>query len=132
MEHNFSLWCQKATEKIRYGPDRRVVSQELMDHLEDHREILLAHGAQEEEAERRSIESMGEPGEIGKAWNKQLSPLWLWMGRICKVAFCLLLLFNIPMVVFQLSGVWDNVQARTSVTTGSIPKTPTAVSASST
>ena len=79
MEHNFSLWCQKATEKIRYSPDRRVVCQELMDHLEDHRDALMKQGLTREEAERKSLDAMGSAEEIAPQLGAIHKP---WLGYL--------------------------------------------------
>ena len=95
--------------------EQEEIRRELRSHLEDHRDMLLEHGADEPEANVKAIEAMGPAEEIGRAWNKQLSPIWLWIGRICKVAFILLMLCAILPAVDRFGGVWDNFQARTEV-----------------
>ena len=82
MANNFSLWCQKATEKIRYGPDRLVVSQELMDHLEDHRDALMKQGLTQEEAERKALDAMGSAQEIAPQLGAIHKPH---LARFCRL-----------------------------------------------
>lgn len=81
-EYNFNLWCHSATILIRYKPDRRAVSQELMGHLEDHREALMEKGLSAEEASAQALEAMGSAQEIAlqlaaihKPWLGYLSSL---------------------------------------------------------
>ena len=95
--------------------EQEEIRRELCSHLEDHRDLLLEHGADETEAKVKAVEAMGTAEEIGRAWNEQLSPVWLWVGRICKVAFVLVMLCAIFPVVAQISGVWENLQVRTEV-----------------
>ena len=63
-ETNFTRWCREATWRIRYGPDRAEVYQELMDHLRDHRDALMAQGAAEEDAVMQAVEAMGSAKEL--------------------------------------------------------------------
>lgn len=78
----FTSWCQKATEKIRYGPDRRVVSRELMGHLEDHRDALMEQGLTREEAERKALEAMGSAKEIAPQLAALHKP---WLGYLSSL-----------------------------------------------
>ena len=95
--------------------EQEEIHRELCSHLEDHRDMLLEHGADETEAKVKAVEAMGPAEEIGRAWNKQLSPVWLWIGRICKVAFVFVMLCAIMPAADQISGVWENLQVRTEV-----------------
>ena len=52
------------------GRERDEIRAELLDHLSDHRDLLMEYGMEELEAERRAIEAMGDPEEIGRAWNE--------------------------------------------------------------
>lgn len=95
--------------------EQEEIRRELCSHLEDHRDMLMEHGADGQEALSKAIQAMGPAEEIGRAWNKQLSPMWLWIGRICKIAFVLLMLCAILPAIDQISGVCENLQARTEV-----------------
>ena len=94
------------------GRERDDIREELLDHLMEHRDMLMDHGVEELEAERRAIEAMGDPEEIGRAWNKTLSPLWLWLGRVCAVVFVLILLFNASDVFYKVERLVDSLSVR--------------------
>ena len=103
MEHNFSLWCQKATEKIRYGPDRRVVCRELMDHLEDHRDTLMEHGLTREEAEQKALEAMGSAQEIAPQFGAIHRP---WLGYLFSMVRVAAIAAALPAIFFCVVSVW--------------------------
>ena len=69
------------------------VKAELMGHLEDHADALEQAGYDPEEARSRAVAAMGEPEEIGRALNAQLSVFWLLLSRISTV--CILSLIHI-------------------------------------
>lgn len=78
----------RATKK-----ERAAMLKELRDHMEDAAEAMEAGGFSWEEAREKAAQAMGDPAEIGRALNTQLSPFWLWVGRGSKaVAVCLLCL----------------------------------------
>lgn len=79
----FYDWCREATEKIRYGPDREVVSKELRDHLEDKYDALIAKGLSPEEAEAQSIRAMGSAQEIAPQLAAIHRP---WLGYLYSIA----------------------------------------------
>ena len=94
------------------GRERDEIRAELLDHLSDHRDLLMEYGMEELEAERRAIEAMGDPEEIGRAWNEKLSPFWLWLGRVCCAGFVLILLFNFSNIWYKVERVWDALEVR--------------------
>lgn len=94
------------------GRERDDIREELLDHLMEHQDMLMDHGVEELEAERRAIEAMGDPEEIGRAWNKTLSPLWLWLGRVCAVVFVLIFLFNASDVFYKVERLVDSLSVR--------------------
>lgn len=83
MENNkFLHWCHTATIQIRYRPDRKAVTRELMAHLEDHRDALMEQGLSEAEASKEALKAMGSASEIApqlaaihKPWLGYLSSL---------------------------------------------------------
>ena len=68
--------------------ERADIRDELLDHLLEHKDVLMSYGLEEAEAEKRAVEAMGDAEGIGKAWNEKLSPFWLWLGRVCMCAAC--------------------------------------------
>ena len=107
-------FCQAVLAHIprATAAEREAIQQELLEHLADHQEALEAGGMDAADAQARSVAAMGDAGEIGRQWNARLSPLWLWVGRVCK-AVCILL-----MIVMFLPGanflyrVAQNLDAR--------------------
>ena len=92
--------------------EREDIREELLDHLSEHRDLLLEYGYEPLEAEQKAIKAMGDPDEIGQAWNKTLSPLWLWLGRLCAAAFAVLLFFNLTNIYGKVETIADALQVR--------------------
>lgn len=87
----FTQWCNSATVWIRFGPDRKKVSRELMDHLEDHRDALIAQGLSEQEATEKALECMGSPSEISVQLAAVHRPFWGYLLRYSRLAVIVLL-----------------------------------------
>ena len=94
--------------------ERDDIREELLDHLSEHRDMLLEYGYEPLEAEQKAIAAMGDPTEIGRVWNKTLSPLWLWLGRLCAATFVMLMLFNLTSAHGKLERFVDGLQVRNS------------------
>ena len=92
--------------------EREAIRQELLEHLEDHQEALEAGGMDEASAQERAVAAMGDAGEIGRQWNARLSPLWLWVGRVCKAAAILLALGMALPLVMTAYSLSQNLSAR--------------------
>lgn len=92
--------------------EREAIRQELLEHLEDHQEALEAGGMDEAAAQERAVAAMGDAGEIGRQWNARLSPLWLWVGRVCKGAAIVLLVVLLIRPGSILACAVDSLQAR--------------------
>ena len=77
--------------------EKKAVKRELLDHLEDRMEPLLAlRGVDEAEAERRSVAAMGDPVETGKEIARQYqSFFWVVLKDIATgfLALFLMLMF---------------------------------------
>lgn len=93
---HFDDWCCRAVAQIRFKPDRKAVYQELKAHLEDHYDDLLAQGHSPEQAQRLTLEAMGDPEEIAPQLGAIHQP---WLGYIYRVVkwitipVCILALF---------------------------------------
>jgi hypothetical protein len=91
--------------------EQENIRSELAAHLEDHAAALEQAGYDPKEARSRAVAAMGEPEEIGRTLNAQLSVFWLVVSRISTVWIALLCLG----LVGSLSvgyRVFQNVQAR--------------------
>ena len=88
---NFRVWCSTATGKIRYGPDREAVAQELLLHLQDAYETHIANGLTPEKAEQKALDDMGSAKEIAPQLGAIHSPFWGYVLRACQVLLIVLL-----------------------------------------
>ena len=93
--------------------EREDVRRELEEHVEDRMEALLDMGWDEELAESRCLEAMGDPAEIGREMAKQYRGRgWLWLGRaavVLTVVLCVQALLGIGV----LFNAWDGLVVRT-------------------
>lgn len=100
---DFAAWCAAATEKIRYGPDRKAVSAELLAHLEDKYDALVVKGVPSEEARARTLEAMGDAREIAPQLGKIHSP---WLGYLYSFAKFLGITTGLLAAFFMSVQVW--------------------------
>ena len=90
-----------------------AIRAEIEGHIEDRMEPLLAlQGIDEEEAQRRSIAAMGDPAEIGRAFQKHYSYFWLWVDRAIIALIVLVLWGTVWRIPGHLENVKDNLTAR--------------------
>lgn len=84
-------WCEQACRQIRFRPDRKAVRRELSGHMEDEYRALRASGLEEDEAEQRVLENLGDPAETGRLLNRVHKPLlgWLWLASKVLVILAL-------------------------------------------
>ncbi len=88
-------WCEIATCRISFGPDRRKVADELMGHLEDRRDALMAQGMDERTATDQALESMGDAKEIAPQLGALHKPFWGYVLRISKILLIILLCLSL-------------------------------------
>ena len=92
--------------------ERENVRRELEEHVEDRMEALLDMGWDAELAERRCLEAMGDPAEIGREMARQYRGKGLlWIGRAAAaltVVVCIQALLGFGM----LSNAWSSLEAR--------------------
>lgn len=93
------------------GDEQRAVRQELEDHMEDHICDLLDLGWEETEAERRTLELMGDPGEVGRALNLQYPLGWKLLGRTAVTVTAVLCVMSV-FAVGMLGFVWESLTYR--------------------
>ena len=90
MEHNKTSnpagqWLDKATEGIRFGPDRKAVRAELDAHLDDKIQDLqrIFPDLSAWEATQMALSGMGDPEEIGRELAKLHKP---WLGYLWRAS----------------------------------------------
>ncbi len=99
----FETWCGKATDQIRYPPDRRQVYSELMAHLEDHRDVLIEQGLTERQATHNALEAMGSAKEIAPQLAAIHRPFWGYFYSVVKVAAIILCTFTLLLLILSLA-----------------------------
>ena len=97
-----SQFCDHVCMYVRFRPDHEAITAELTAHLEDHKAAILETRPDMplREAERRAVEAMGNPEELGRWLDSIHNPLlgWLqiWFVRAVVLAGVLMLLFSVP------------------------------------
>ena len=91
-------WLDEATRGIRFGPDRRMVAEELAAHLEDKTSDpqWIFPDMTEAEARDRAISEMGNVTELGKELAKIHKP---WLGWLWAVSCVLLWIAGIMLAL---------------------------------
>ena len=94
------------------GQDLRA---ELSGHIEDHAEILTAHGYTEDAAYGRAVTLMGDPEETGRALRAQYGGWWLVVvqraARILTAVLCVM----IAGLIVKSSGLYGAIRDRITV-----------------
>ena len=93
----FDAWCNQATKKILYRPDRDSVYMELYGHLEDRFEAYISEGFSTKEAMEKALASMGEPEPVAKQLGAIHRP---WLGYLLRLTNFLLILL-ICLTIFR-------------------------------
>ena len=92
--------------------EREAIRREIDGHIEDHMEDLLELDYPPELAEERTLSAMGDPGEVGRALNRQYPFRWLVAARTAMVlTIAAVLLMGSGLLGF-LSNTGDNLRAR--------------------
>lgn len=105
-EHwNFGVWVTTATSNIHYRPDRKAVSKELRDHLDDAYEAGLARGLTDEEANKQALASMGSATEVAAQLAQIYNPFWAYVIQVSQVVLAILLVLSLIPVIRYIGNV---------------------------
>lgn len=97
-----SQFCDHVCMYVRFRPDHEAITAELTAHLEDHKDAILGIHPDMTlwEAERRAVEAMGNPEELGRWLDSIHNPLlgWLqiWFVRAVCILAALVLVLALP------------------------------------
>lgn len=105
-------WCIGAVDKIKYPPDRKAVQKELRQHLDDRCEDFLAQGMTEEEAIRKTLETMGDYDQIADQLAAIHRPFW---GFAYSISKWLLIIIAAVMVIHLIVGMINHKKAFISI-----------------
>lgn len=103
---DFVAWCEDATALIRYGPDRKAVSDELQAHLEDKYDALIAKGIAPEDATAQTLESMGSAKAIAPQLGAIHRP---WLGYLYTFSKVLGILSGLVAGFFLSVFLWHQI-----------------------
>ncbi len=89
-------------DQIRWKQTRKAVAEELTDHLLMQKEAFLAEGLSDKEAEKRTVEEMGDGIAVGMALDRTHRPKAQWQMilaaavLLCMGLFCRLTIDQVP------------------------------------
>lgn len=89
---NRTDWADEAVRGIISAKERERARRELLDHMEDHMESLMAAGFSAEDAEKQAVFAMGAPEITAKLLRKTHQPVLTRVLQVCKVLSLLLVL----------------------------------------
>lgn len=111
---NKQEWAEWAVSGILLPKERESAKQELLDHIDDHMEALLAAGFSRYEAEQQAVSAMGNPAETAKLLRLAHQPILtriLQAARVCCIslaAVAVLVLFFSFVTREELFPNWFN------------------------
>jgi len=87
-------WIVRATQKIKFTPDRLAVAAELREHVEDKLYDLsrIYPDMTEEAAAQRALSQMGDAEEVGEKLAKIHTPWMGWLWRLSQVILGIVML----------------------------------------
>ena len=114
MHESFYQYTHTVAQYVRHatGKEKANLRKELEDHMADHAQALLAGGFPEDHAYRVAVESMGDPGTVGKALNKEYPLRWLILSRLVWLAVLAMALVLVLALSTDLQGAAGSLEAR--------------------
>ena len=85
-------WAENAVSRIVFPGDKRKVYEELMAHMEDHRDALMEQGMSERQACEAVEKAMGDPWAVAKDLAAIHRPFWGYFLRATRIIMVLLLI----------------------------------------
>ena len=106
-------YCRQLTKELHHLTPTEVaaVQQELMDHMDDHAEMLREAGYDAVEANACAVEAMGDPVETGREIDKQYPAIWLWLSRLA-VAVIVVVCISFTINLFGLYTAFESLAIR--------------------
>lgn len=86
----FKDYAQSVCDQIRWKKAKRVISEEIENHLIDQKNAYLAEGMNEEAAAAETIRQMGDPVQIGTELDRVHRPKPAWSMIFLTAAILLL------------------------------------------
>ena len=99
-------YLELVTEQIRSRIARDPIREELYVHMLDQKEAYMDEGMSEEEAERETIQGMGNPVKIGEEFDRIHRPQMPWR-MICLIILISLVGYLLQIAVIETHGGFD-------------------------
>lgn len=106
--YKFEQWCNRAVAEIVFPPDRKEVAEELLGHLCDRYDDLIAQGYDEDTACDRALAAMGDAEEIAPQLAAVHRPFWGYFLRATRILLVVLLLITVPLFGVFLYVSYDS------------------------
>lgn len=91
----FYRWCWDAVRKIKYPPDRNKVYAELYDHMMDRYESLIERGMSPADAEKKTLEAMGNADELAIQLAAIHRPFWAYALVLIRIVAIVMLVMTL-------------------------------------
>ena len=106
-------WAENAVSRIVFPGDKRKVYEELMAHMEDHRDALMEQGMSERQACEAVEKAMGDPWAVAKDLAAIHRPFWGYFLRATRIIMVLLLIATLfPLDSFMQERLFRNPHFR--------------------
>ena len=106
-------WAENAVSRIVFPGDKRKVYEELMAHMEDHRDALMEQGMSERQACEAVEKAMGDPWAVAKDLAAIHRPFWGYFLRATRIIMVLLLIATLfPLDSFLQERLFRNPHFR--------------------
>lgn len=114
MSDLFSGFAEEVCRLVKHATPRekQEIREELRAHMEDHAADLAAHGYSPEEAAKTALATMGSPGEIGAALNRQYPFVWLFLSRTSVVIAVMLAVLVFLPSLGRIGNIAESLRAR--------------------
>ncbi len=83
-------WAEEAVRGIVSPKERQSARQELLDHIDDHCEALMATGLPRSRALEQAVFAMGDPNEVAKHLRRVHQPILTHLLRVMRTVLILL------------------------------------------
>ena len=106
-------WAENAVSRIVFPGDKRKVYEELMAHMEDHRDALMEQGMSERQACEAVEKAMGDPWTVARELAEIHRPFWGYFLRATRIIMVLLLIATLfPLDSFMQERLFRNPHFR--------------------
>ena len=102
-------WAEEAVRGIVSPKERQSARQELLDHIDDHCEALMATGLPRSRALEQAIAAMGDPKAVGKHLRRVHQPILTKLLTICRRAAIVLAVVTVWVVFISSNAAEEEM-----------------------